>query len=96
MSNTEYWNSLPQPLTQSQATTRANYWANCRTDEPHGFVIYFCEDEEAHYVVAYSQTGASNPFKELYEDLEIIDIVEPPDCNLTTEAARLACITLDC
>ena len=94
MPNQEYFNRLPQPLTQSQATSRANYWANKRTDEPDGFVIYFCEDEEAHYVVAYSQTVDCNPFKELYEDLEIVDIVEPVGSN--DEAVRLALLSLDC
>ncbi len=63
--------NLPQPLTSSQATARANYWANKRTDEPDGFAIYFCEDNEAFYVVGYSQTN--DP---IFDDLELVDIVE--------------------
>jgi hypothetical protein len=81
--------NLPQPLTESQATVRASYWARKRTDEPDGFAIYFCEDEDAFYVVGYSQTEAP-----CLEDLELVDIVElttPP----SAEAIRLASITLD-
>ena len=45
--------NLPQPLTESQANVRAQYWARKRTDEECGFCIYFCEDEEAFYVVPF-------------------------------------------
>ena len=68
--------SLPQPLTASQATVRANYWANKRTDEPNGFVIYFCEDEDAHYVVGYSDIDT---IEGINPDLELVDIVETPE-----------------
>jgi hypothetical protein len=85
--------SLPQPLTASQATVRANYWANKRTDEPDGFAIYFCEDENAHYVVGYSQTTAP-----ILEDLELVDLVEVPAPvdEASDEAIRLALISLGC
>jgi hypothetical protein len=91
--------SLPQPLTASQATVRANYWANKRTDEPNGFAIYFCEDENAHYVVGYSQTSAP-----ILEDLELVDLVESPlgqqvlrhRQDQIDEETRLAMIALDC
>jgi hypothetical protein len=84
--------SLPQPLTASQATVRANYWANKRTDEPDGFAIYFCEDENAHYVVGYSQTSAT-----VLEDLELVDLVEVPSPvdEASDEDLRLALISLD-
>ena len=81
--------NLPQPLTESQATARASYWARKRTDEPNGFAIYFCEDEEAYYVVGYSQSDEA-----ILEDLELVDIVEP-ESPVTDEAIRLAAITLD-
>ena len=81
--------NLPQPLTESQATARASYWARKRTDEPNGFAIYFCEDEEAYYVVGYSQSDEA-----VLEDLELVDIVEP-ETSVTDEALRLAAVTLD-
>ena len=91
--------NLPQPLTESQATVRASYWARKRTDEPDGFAIYFCEDEEAFYVVGYSHTDAP-----CLEDLELVDIVESPlgqqvlrhRQDQIDEQTRLAMITLDC
>lgn len=87
--------NLPQPLTQSQATVRANYWANKRTDEPHGFAIYFCEDENVHYVVGYSD---SDTIEAINPDLELVDIIESRDRyeQAKAEALRLAKITLDC
>jgi hypothetical protein len=81
--------NLPQPLTQSQAAARASYWAKKRTDEPDGFAIYFCEDEEVYYVVGYSQSDEA-----ILEDLELVDIVEPVK-PVSDEALRLAAITLD-
>jgi len=85
--------NLPQPLTESQATVRASYWARKRTDEPDGFAIYFCEDEEAFYVVGYSQTDAP-----CLEDLELVDLVESKERHQQRidEETRLAMITLDC
>ena len=83
--------NLPQPLTESQATVRATYWANRRTDEPDGFAIYFCEDEDAFYVVGYSQTDAP-----CLEDLELVDIVESTRRKQIDEETRLAMISLDC
>ena len=83
--------NLPQPLTESQATVRASYWANRRTDEPDGFAIYFCEDEDAFYVVGYSQTDAP-----CLEDLELVDIVESNRRKQIDEETRLAMISLDC
>ena len=85
--------NLPQPLTESQATVRATYWANRRTDEPDGFAIYFCEDEDAFYVVGYSQTDAP-----CLEDLELVDLVESKERHQQRidEETRLAMITLDC
>ena len=83
--------NLPQPLTESQATVRASYWARKRTDEPDGFAIYFCEDEEAFYVVGYSQSDAP-----CLEDLELVDIVESNRQKQIDEETRLAMISLDC
>jgi hypothetical protein len=83
--------NLPQPLTESQATVRATYWANRRTDEPDGFAIYFCEDNDAFYVVGYSQTDAP-----CLEDLELVDIVESNRRKQIDEETRLAMISLDC
>tara|TARA_Y100000034_G_scaffold48528_1_gene59903 strand:- start:300 stop:578 length:279 start_codon:yes stop_codon:yes gene_type:complete len=84
--------SLPQPLTASQATVRANYWANKRTDEPNGFAIYFCEDEDAHYVVGYSDT---NTIEGINPDLELVDLVESSERiqQRIDEETRLALIT---
>ena len=89
------FSSLPQPLTASQATVRANYWANKRTDEPNGFAIYFCEDEDAHYVVGYSDSGS---IEAINPDLELVDIIESRDRYeaARAEETRLAMITLDC
>ena len=85
--------SLPQPLTASQATVRANYWANKRTDEPNGFAIYFCEDENAHYVVGYSDSPA---IESINPDLELVDIIESRDRyeQARAEETRLALITV--
>jgi len=83
--------NLPQPLTESQATVRAEYWARKRTDEPNGFAIYFCEDEEVYYVVGYSQTDEA-----VLADLELVDIVETIRQRQIDEETRLAMITLDC
>tara|TARA_R110000824_G_scaffold46748_4_gene133949 strand:- start:1750 stop:2019 length:270 start_codon:yes stop_codon:yes gene_type:complete len=86
--------NLPQPLTQSQANVRADYWARKRTDEECGFCVYFCEDEEAYYVVAFSDaTGDSG---HIFSDLELVKVVDivKPDTDLD-EAVRLAALTLD-
>ncbi len=69
-----YFKTLPQPLTASQATVRASYWARKRTDEPDGFIIYQCEDNDCHYVVGYAQSERDS---HLYQDFDIVDIVEP-------------------
>ena len=66
--------NLPQPLTESQANVRAQYWARKRTDEECGFCIYFCEDEEAFYVVPFSE--ATGDRGSLYADLELIKVVD--------------------
>ena len=87
------YRNLPQPLTQSQATVRANYWARKRTDEECGFCIYFCEDEEAYYVVGFSEATGSNG--DLYDELELIEVVDTEDATPVDEAIRLASITLD-
>ena len=87
------FSSLPQPLTASQATARANYWANKRTDEPNGFAIYFCEDEDAHYVVGYSDSGT---IEGINPDLELVDLVESNERvqQRIDEETRLALITV--
>ena len=85
--------NLPQPLTQSQATVRANYWARKRTDEECGFCIYFCEDEEAFYVVPFSE--ATGDQGAIFDDLELIEVVDTEDATPVDEAIRLASITLD-
>ena len=87
------YRNLPQPLTQSQATVRANYWANKRTDEECGFCIYFCEDEEAYYVVAFSEATGNNG--DLYNDLELVEVIDNEDTTAEDEALRLASISLD-
>jgi hypothetical protein len=68
------YKTLPQPLSASQATVRASYWARKRTDEPNGFIIYQCEDTGSHYVVGYAQSDRDS---HLYADFDIVDIVEP-------------------
>ncbi len=85
--------NLPQPLTQSQATARANYWARKRTDEECGFCIYFCEDEEAFYVVPFSEATGDNGH--LFDDLELVEVIDTENVIPADEAIRLASITLD-
>jgi hypothetical protein len=77
-----YFKTLPQPLTASQATVRASYWARKRTDEPDGFIIYQCEDTGSHYVVGYAQAERDS---HLYQDFDIVDIVEPSEASEPSE-----------
>ena len=82
--------NLPQALTQSQAKVRAEYWARKRTDSPDGFCVYYCEDEEAFYVIPYAQS-----FDDGWEELDLVDIVEV-EAKPDDEAIRLAMLSLDC
>ena len=82
--------NLPQALTQSQAKARANSWARKRDDSPDGFCVYYCEDEEAFYVIPYAQS-----FDDGWEELDLVDIVEV-EAKPADEAIRLAMLSLDC